>query len=468
MASIVGPQRQLRDKTLKDALRAFVVTPIARSYHVFAVRALWETEDEAKVQQVISGKRRELEEVFETNTDVVMFVDCIQSFEVRKGKKRNSHDVEDADDDIDDAQSRLQQEQTVPLQDAAGPSTAGLGSDRPSTTRDDSTTPKKYQPSLAFWVVVKTTVRDFEELKATIMRNILSAGLDVYDMRKIECRSKTKSVDEVYAGSLAIVLKDHEHFKAKELSSRSTSFLVTCAAEIQGHNLDMFCNVPPSTDFTSKPVTICLTKEMHPLVGNQVLQGLQHLNSKITKLDYCLRNGMPTMTETREKVPIRPASKFTQALAYVRSVMEENKYTMVDGDVYVKIPEAKYTSMYCGEPKTFLYNLMDDVGAADILYNFTEKIAKFLEDRNCKLFPNTEIDHNFIEVQPFGTCFNIWQKEFVCDPCELKGTPRAYIKAHYSNNYVPYPKHFIQGMHFHYKPLKTFNCISHGPYSILL
>ena len=126
--------------------------------------------------------------------------------------------------------------------------------------------------------------------------------------------------------------------------------------------------------------------------------------------------------------------------------MNENQYTLIDGDVYKKLCESKYTYIYCSTPRQLLVSMMVDIQVADILYPFIDKISSFMEEKGCKFIRSMAIDHNFIEVLPYGTCFDISNKSFHVDPDNLKGTPRAYARYTYLPDVIPYPWLFIQGM----------------------
>ena len=131
MASVTGPPREFRNKTLKQSLKVNFVRSIIKSYSVFAFRALWETADEGSVRNIISGKRKQLEDVLDRTKGVALYVSCIQSFEKKEKKKNEKAPVEkEANEDGDNGAGQKNENE------------------------------RKYHPSLAFWVAVTDTSVD--------------------------------------------------------------------------------------------------------------------------------------------------------------------------------------------------------------------------------------------------------------------------------------------------------------------
>ena len=58
----------------------------------------------------------------------------------------------------------------------------------------------------------------------------------------------------------------------------------------------------------------------------------------------------------------------------------------------------------------------------------------------------TVVNLNYIEVLPYGTCFNIPKRVFVKDPTDLDGSPRAYVRYTYTPGKRPFPKPFVEGV----------------------
>ena len=78
----------------------------------------------------------------------------------------------------------------------------------------------------------------------------------------------------------------------------------------------------------------------------------------------------------------------------------------------------------------------------------------YLSNRKCSIVKQMQTDHNLIEVLPTGTCFDIEEKRFVCDPLGEsdieKITPRAFVRYTITHTVkkgvIPHSKIFIDGI----------------------
>jgi len=112
-----------------------------------------------------------------------------------------------------------------------------------------------------------------------------------------------------------------------------------------------------------------------------------------------------------------------------------------------KIPESNYTFVYFGSVNTFLLQSLGNSEIADEIVTNISTLTNLLSQPKCALIKPINIDYNYIEVQPKGTCFDIWNKCFIKDPAELKGSPRAFVKHQiYQEGRIPKPKLFVEGM----------------------
>ena len=85
----VRPARRLTSNCLRQALRAFIVPPICKSFQVISIRALWDAKkrDEELAEDLIAVKRRQLEILLGRHSNIVSFVSCITGVQI-KSKKR--------------------------------------------------------------------------------------------------------------------------------------------------------------------------------------------------------------------------------------------------------------------------------------------------------------------------------------------------------------------------------------------
>lgn len=138
-----------------------------------------------------------------------------------------------------------------------------------------------------------------------------------------------------------------------------------------------------------------------------------------------------------------------QASDLVERLLKEAGCALHDGEVYKKEEDAVYTYLPFKPIRTFLMESLSNSSVADVVIPCMNQLLMFLSDADCGLIKSIDIDYNFIEVQPKGYCFDIKKKEFIKDPPDLKGSPRAFIYYNYDGK-VPYPKYFVEGKYFIY------------------
>ena len=124
--------------------------------------------------------------------------------------------------------------------------------------------------------------------------------------------------------------------------------------------------------------------------------------------------------------------------------MRENNLGICQGCVYSKLTESKYTYVYSCPVETWIMAVLGNRSIADAIASNVSVLVSLLSNPACQLIPQLVVDYNFIEVEPYGTCFDIENKRFVVDPPELEGSPRAYVKYSYTGE-VPRPAYFIEG-----------------------
>ena len=133
------------------------------------------------------------------------------------------------------------------------------------------------------------------------------------------------------------------------------------------------------------------------------------------------------------------------AVDALRRFMDQNQFALCNGSVYKMVPEAKYTYIYFGSVNTFLLQSLGNHEIADQIVSNISVLNTLLSQPQCRLIKPIQIDYNFIEVLPRGTCFDIWNKTFVKDPPHLKCSPRAFVRYTLVEGKVPKPKVFIEG-----------------------
>ena len=127
--------------------------------------------------------------------------------------------------------------------------------------------------------------------------------------------------------------------------------------------------------------------------------------------------------------------------------MHKLNYALYRGHIYKKPSESTFAYVYTTTIESFLNTLLANKKIAEVLINQLQQVNVILSNRECSIIKQIQIDHNLIEVLPTGTCFNIEEKRFVCDPFgerEIgKITPKAFVHYTYKEGVIPHPKRFI-------------------------
>ena len=118
---------------------------------------------------------------------------------------------------------------------------------------------------------------------------------------------------------------------------------------------------------------------------------------------------------------MRSTNKLLQEVDVVRRFMDQMGYGLYDGSVCCKPTETKYTYIHCSEVHRFIHHILGNSDIDDSIISYVSPIINPLSEKSCRLIPPIEIDFNFIEVLPPGTCFDIRNKCFKLDPIDLKG-----------------------------------------------
>ena len=82
-------QRTIRSKTLKDALKNFIVKPIAQNCHVISLRCVWDVdqEDIPKASFNILSKSNEIQNKINEISEVVLYFSCLSAMKASELKK---------------------------------------------------------------------------------------------------------------------------------------------------------------------------------------------------------------------------------------------------------------------------------------------------------------------------------------------------------------------------------------------
>lgn len=102
-----GYQRTIRGKTMKDALREFIVKPVTEYCHIISFRCIWDVDpdDLPKASMNILSKKQSIERKIKEMENVTFYFSCLcamKSTFLRAELLKNNPDVSDDDYKDDD------------------------------------------------------------------------------------------------------------------------------------------------------------------------------------------------------------------------------------------------------------------------------------------------------------------------------------------------------------------------------
>ena len=143
-------------------------------------------------------------------------------------------------------------------------------------------------------------------------------------------------------------------------------------------------------------------------------------------------------------------NKICSAVGLIERVMKDLDYRLHDGEVYRKVPQAKFTFVRSSSVNDFVHALLSNPKMAEVIAPQISSVISILSNSGCQIIRQIEFDYNLIEVKPQGCCFNIELKKFVYNPLLEssvgKVSPRAYVSYTYQESKKPDPKPFIESV----------------------
>ena len=167
-------RRQLTSVVLRQALKAFVVPLVVKSYNIIAIRAVWHTNDDDRqlTHIQICPKRTQLELILQEDPNIVLYISAITGLEKQKPKGKKTVAVSN---DTENLVDKLSQDSALSEEQSVEPPLGTLNA----------------YPGVAFWIAFDTplyTVSDFEN---KLENAFLQAGLNIY-----ECKIAKLSPDQ--------------------------------------------------------------------------------------------------------------------------------------------------------------------------------------------------------------------------------------------------------------------------------
>ena len=150
-------RRQLRSEVLKRAMRAYIVSPVIRKYHVIAVRAMWSSTE--KSEDLIWGKRRQIEDILLRNDKIVAFFSCITTMVEKESHKRKRKDTEDDGDN--------------------------------SSMDDNDEERTQYAPGISFWIAFDWPEYGLNAFEDLVCKTFLKSQMNLVACKAIKPRGKS-------------------------------------------------------------------------------------------------------------------------------------------------------------------------------------------------------------------------------------------------------------------------------------
>ena len=128
-------------------------------------------------------------------------------------------------------------------------------------------------------------------------------------------------------------------------------------------------------------------------------------------------------------------NKICSAVGLIERVMNDLDYQSHVGEVYRKVPQAKFTFVRSSSMNDFVHALLSNPKMAEVIAPQISSVISILSNSGCQIIRQIEFDYNLLEVKPQGCCFNIELKTFVHNPLLEssvgKVSPRAYVSYTY-------------------------------------
>ncbi|XP_066930600.1 uncharacterized protein [Clytia hemisphaerica] len=380
---VLNPKKELKCAFVKTTLKSFVIQHVSKCYQAAAIRVMLPTGSKTEVWLA----RQKLENRFSNELQIVGFFSCATAlYGVKKGDEQ----------------------QTI----------AGV----------------------SFWVMFDWPDMAIESYECHLTKIVIESGLDIVHCKAVKGRG-VRSITESYVSSLYIALKDHNNEALLHHFAKSQVKCLKAAAEEEGIDL-VNVDMTEGERYSSKVLTsLWLCKTMGANVASELKKAVD-----LIKMLMSIKVVDLTSKEDPVHAAPMPVSRLLQSITAIKHYMTQNEYGLFDGSVYKKAPQAKFTYVFCSSVHDFVHYLLGCPEIADQIVAQVTPIINLLSVSSCRIIKPLIVDYNFIEVAPYGTCFNISEKCFQVDPPTLKGSPRAFVKYTYDPDVLPYPEPFVKGV----------------------
>ena len=184
-------ETELRSVRLKNAIENYLI-PLFGPYQVCSLRCLW-CPDSDEAEKEIWARRRMLEDIIISNTDVVAVVSCITFIPIGKKHSRAKGKKESLPKPLPDpfSESSGTEEESDEIRSAQ----RCRPSRKPEVWERVAT---EYKPGVAFWIAYNMPESSAKQFQMQISRALLESGVDVTECNAIVPRGLYLSTLLIY------------------------------------------------------------------------------------------------------------------------------------------------------------------------------------------------------------------------------------------------------------------------------
>ena len=137
-------------------------------------------------------------------------------------------------------------------------------------------------------------------------------------------------------------------------------------------------------------------------------------------------------------------SELLQVTKKLELMMSSLAHALYKGDIYLKLPPAKFTYVLMMDVESYINKLMVSDIIGEEIVKFAKRIIEIMCYPECEVIKQIKFNRDLIEVKD-GNCFSTSNRDFIGCPIDLKGigiiSQRAF-GPYYDSNAHPSRLHF--------------------------
>ena len=242
------------------------------------------------------------------------------------------------------------------------------------------------------------------------MKIMLQSGLEIDSCKPIVPRGK-KSKVEVYTAALCRVIKDCNTKYVTDVAKHSAEgFASVSAMYLRGVLNEELIAFGP--EFGKKPVRIVITKNCPEAVRAEFMKALNAISFANFTYDMINHangksvNESPTGSEISRGLV--SGSKICSVIYMLDNYYAKSGLWVVQRTNFQEGQRSKVHVCQMLPVEQFVPAMLSNKKMADLLASQVNQIVSILSNKGCQIIKQLlTIDHNLIEVKPFGTCLKL-------------------------------------------------------------